>query len=103
MLVKVTQDHINKSLTIKNGEDFVSSKCCPIALAIKDLGYRNVRVYEQYVKLDLFSVHNPISLPPIAVSFIEDFDITKEVFPLEFELCNDDQDDVIEVKIQCLI
>jgi hypothetical protein len=102
MLVKVTQDHIDRSLTIKNGSDFISSTCCPIALAIQDLGYKDVRVYEQYVELDLYSVHNPVLLPPTAVSFIEDFDITKEVSPLEFELFNSDQDDVIEVKIQCL-
>lgn len=78
MKIKVTQEHIDKGVTLDN--------ClCPVALACKDAGLEQPRV-------DAFTVYvlgkHPYlySLPRTARIFIANFDDHEPVHPFEFEI-----------------
>lgn len=74
--VKVTQDHIDKA----------TKGCtkCPIALAVRSLGFRKAVVALDVVYLSVFD--HEIKLPHRAKRFIEDFDGQRPVKPCQFTL-----------------
>ena len=85
MKVNVTKQNI------EDGQRY-SLECCPIALAIKDLGCENVRVFETQIYIERNGKNDVIFLPENAKSFITNFDGAKllehrnALKPFEFEL-----------------
>lgn len=75
--VKVTQKHI------ANGEPH-DGDSCPIALALKQQGFRGVDVnYDSATFMDGdFTVY--LTLPKVAQKFVSSFDEEEEVKPFEF-------------------
>lgn len=85
MVVQVTEDHIDQG-------DYGICDSCPIALALKEMGYADVWVDDRWISLDgRDGKRYPI---PRAVDlFIDDFDREREVKPFEFELILHDSQD----------
>ena len=83
--VDVTQDDID------HGCEQVPNRC-PIALALKRMGYKNVSVVSHAVRwatkyLDPGSpVYAVRKLPDEAAKFVQDFDLDREVKPFSFWL-----------------
>lgn len=76
--VKVTEEHIS------NGTPKVAAYC-PIALALKDQGYPDCRVFEDEVNLNAW--HGSVTwLPAVACEFVRKFDREMPVKPIEFDL-----------------
>lgn len=81
MIVNVTQYHLDTGVP-------ESTQCCPIALAIVDLGYDDVEVEESLVTILIDGEYVCFDLPQVAQDFIDTFDNTTGVvspfsFPLE--------------------
>jgi hypothetical protein len=77
MKVKVTADHIAKG-------ERANGAACPIALALRDLGYTNPQVrhrsfYVGYPYLDHYKMSDDVAC------FISRFDMGRPVEPFEFE------------------
>ncbi len=83
MIIKVTQEHINKGCVKE-------SSICPIAKAILDSDKNIINVYVHnysvLIKRKDYSGHNRIELPERVVNFILAFDGGHPVTPFEFEL-----------------
>jgi len=85
MKINAAQRHIDKAkalLTPPIARHVRRSECCPIALAVSELGESNVQVYASRVCSDRFSGY----LPQDARIFIRDFDTHRSVQPFTFEL-----------------
>ncbi len=78
MKITVTADHIAK------GERGCICKC-PIALAMKSLGYKNPWVECNKIYWDVGWNSYKKEMPPSAKEFIKAFDIGLPVEPFEFE------------------
>lgn len=78
--VKVTQDHIN------NGEPN-SGTHCPIALSLKDLGYRHVFVDRDFIQLKgEDGILRVAGTTAAAIGVIDSFDQIKWATPTDFDL-----------------
>ena len=87
MLVEVTQEHINQGVIC----DFQS---CPIALAMQENGFENVRVDERHILYNYQPTPLELHVATIKNNFlvrkwIFDFDGGKEVFPIKIEIYED--------------
>lgn len=71
--IKVSRVHIKKG---KKG----STKSCPIARAIRSLGYKNIAVSSCDIQIN----DHVYDIPDKVSDFIEQFDDGKEVKPFEF-------------------
>jgi hypothetical protein len=79
MHIKVTEDHIRRGKRR-------TMRCCPIALAIRDLEpNRNVDVLPQYAYIGYGDATRVCDLPQLAQDFIIAFDAGNEVTPIEFD------------------
>lgn len=76
MVVKVTREDIDLGTPS-------SSTNCPIACALKRMGYRNITVG----RTGAWFEGNHYNLPHEAQNFIDDFDKCYIVVPMEFILC----------------
>lgn len=76
LTVTVTADDIAEG-------EALSCSACPVALAIRRLGYPHARVDWGYAMMRGYDAR--IELPPAAVKFIEDFDDGRVVHPFVFE------------------
>ena len=99
MHIKVEQKHIDKAFDIfkqkgiyglaskTNKYDNMScSENCPIALAIKDMGYKYVYVHRFNAIFSNNSVnHTSVKLPISATLFVDKFDNDGKVEPFEFD------------------
>lgn len=74
MKIKVTQEHITKGQCWE-------PKCCPIALALIDVGFKKVRVCIGRIEIN----RKFYSLPQEARKFMTSFDTNLNVQPFEFE------------------
>ena len=84
MLVEVTQEHMNQAV-------YFSPSSCPIALAIQENGFANVRVDIQYISYDYkpapFQYHFvEIKMDTRVIRWLNDFDSGEEVFPIKIEI-----------------
>lgn len=81
MKITVTQDHIN------NGKK-VNPASCPIALAVKELGYSFVSVGNTKCHFGqvIDAGYRTFLLPEEAVEFVHAFDYNWPVNPFEFEM-----------------
>lgn len=77
--VKILKEHIEKG---KIG----SGRFCPVALALKDLEYKNVGVCSSYGFLKEKSTYYNFDTPDKMSDFIVNFDFGREVKPTSFEL-----------------
>jgi hypothetical protein len=75
MKVKVTAKHIEAGRVCQ-------ADCCPIALALKELGHKYVQVTKPYIDFDI----KRIVTPPEVRLFMKRFDAHLPVEPMEFEL-----------------
>ncbi len=75
--VAVTQSHI------VDGSRTNASTCCPIALAVRGMGYERASVAANYVNLKTGQRQH---LPRSAQRFIQRFDNCKKVNPFNFFL-----------------
>ncbi len=74
MLIQVTTDHIDKGRRFR-------PECCPIALAIIDAGFEDVRACSGYTLIG----ESRILLPEEANTFMLHFDCNIPIEPFEFE------------------
>ena len=83
MLVEVTQEHINQG--------FVSGNSSPIALAMQENGFANVRVEPWHILYDEQLTQLQVHINPnfSVVQWIFDFDGGEEVFPIKIEIDED--------------
>lgn len=82
MIVKVTQEHIDKAKELFESGNRISI-CCPIALALKEV----VHGVTIGVGLTTFSIdYYIIDLPDNAIEFRRKFDWDGNVEPFEFEI-----------------
>ena len=87
MKVSVTQDHIDKGIQRE-------ANCCPVALAISEMGFENCSATASRIILDY---HYEFITPKLVADFINNFDTPKEsilrknVKPIEFELNKSDK------------
>ena len=89
MKVIVTQEHIDKGTP--------ESACnCPIALALKDMGAKDVCVNQGYIEFQLGDEYWWAEPPTVADEFIEAFDDQEQVNPFEFDILNDYVPDIDE-------
>jgi hypothetical protein len=79
--ITVTQKHI------ENGEA-CSSDSCPLALALKDAGFKNAFVGGGYIFFDSRDPDRYIAMRWDIYDFVRDFDTKKPVCPITFELRN---------------
>lgn len=75
--VKVTQEHINKG-KVQN------ENSCPIALALKEQGFKGVAVPGGTFTLKVGKFHPSYTLPKKADQFVDTFDYEGKVKPFEF-------------------
>ena len=84
MLVEVTQENINQGVVD-------SCNSCPIALAMQDKSFENVKVGTQYIFCNYqptpFQSHVAvIKNDTRVIRWINDFDGGKEVFPIKINI-----------------
>jgi hypothetical protein len=79
--ITVTQEHI------ENGEA-CSSDSCPLALALKEAGFKNAFVGGGYIFFDSRDPDRYIAMRWDIYDFVRDFDTKKPVRPFTFELKN---------------
>lgn len=81
MLIKISQQDINLSTR-------GSCKNCPIANALKRIGFKNPVVANNsiYIDGDGEFTKRKIDLPKVAINFLMDFDFGNQVEEFEFDL-----------------
>jgi hypothetical protein len=80
MHIKVTQEHIDKG---SKGQ----SDCCPIALALKDIGCKRPFVTYSRVSWIFHNSHTKYCVAPESIfNFVSDFDGGYQVSPTTFEI-----------------
>ena len=83
MIVEVTQEHINRGI-VKDCNN------CPVALAMQENGFENVRVDGRHILYD--HQPNPLELHFAVINnnflrkWIHDFDGGEEVFPIQIDI-----------------
>ena len=85
MLVEVTQENINQGVNF-------STNSCPVALAMQENGFENVRVNILYISYDYqptpLQLHNEVCLhidSPLS-QWIQVFDDVGEVLPIQIDI-----------------
>lgn len=83
MIIKVTQKHIDNG--VKN-----NCEACPVALAMKDKGMRDIRVMPNMFECIEFTSKAGLihlrDMPNKVMEFVAKFDTGKKVKPFEFRL-----------------
>ena len=79
MRVKVSNEHIEKG-------EVGMPKCCPVALAMKDMGMVDPFVDSMGIRFSLLGHRHYASTPNVVNDFLYKFDYGREVEPFEFEL-----------------
>lgn len=91
MIVKVTQEHIDKGAeNFENGDPNNLGYLCPVALALKDVfKTKHTKVTYSILEIGLFPKDNIIFsrvIPQEVLDWITRFDLKCDVKPFEFEL-----------------
>jgi hypothetical protein len=84
VLIKVTQDHINRALEYRLLKEGCRTQNCPVALALKDATGHNWTVNYAFCHISRLQ-KNYYHTEPVA-QWIVDFDNNIPVEPFEFEL-----------------
>lgn len=82
MKVKVTQEHIDKAIALRNESGLLLACKCPMALAIQDAGFPKAYVGVTGWYRD--SRHQLHPMPRSACAFVRMFDQQKPVKPATF-------------------
>lgn len=98
MHIKVEQKHIDKAFEIFDGkglfgknsnttkyDNMACNSHCPIALALKDMGFKDVQVNSLTAYIGGAASFKILNLPREATEFIDKFDKDGKVEPFEFE------------------